>query len=99
MREGAHPAVRMDPFEGAMAFLSRRPPVGQGRCRLVLCSERMIAPFNGSTPRIDASAFVVDSAIVVGDVTIGPDASIWFHAVLRGDVERIRIGARTNVQD
>ena len=59
----------------------------------------MIAAFSGHTPRIDASAFVVDSAIVIGDVAIGPESSIWFHAVVRGDIESIRIGARTNVQD
>jgi gamma-carbonic anhydrase len=48
---------------------------------------------------VDASAFVVASAVVVGDVVVGASASVWFNAVVRGDVERIRIGARTNVQD
>ena len=50
-------------------------------------------------PRVDPAAWVADSAVVVGDVVIGPEASLWFHAVVRGDVERVRIGARTNVQD
>ena len=50
-------------------------------------------------PLVDASAWVADSAVVVGDVVIGPGSSLWFHAVVRGDVERVRIGARTNVQD
>ncbi len=59
----------------------------------------MIAPFGDRVPRIDASAFVAASAIVIGDVEIAADASLWFHAVVRGDVERVRIGARTNVQD
>ena len=59
----------------------------------------MIAPFRGHTPLIDPSAYVTDSAIVVGDVTVGPETSLWFHAVVRGDVFPIRIGARTNVQD
>jgi carbonic anhydrase/acetyltransferase-like protein (isoleucine patch superfamily) len=59
----------------------------------------MIAPFGDRVPRIDPSAFVAASAIVIGDVEIGADASLWFHAVVRGDVERVRIGARTNVQD
>ncbi len=59
----------------------------------------MIAPLGDRAPTIDPTAFIVDSAVVVGDVTIGPEASLWFHAVVRGDVERVRIGARTNVQD
>lgn len=49
--------------------------------------------------RIDASAFIAQSAVLIGDVHVGADASVWFGAVLRGDTERIRIGARTNVQD
>lgn len=59
----------------------------------------MIAPFRGVAPRIDPSAYLVESAVVIGDVTIGPETSIWFHAVVRGDVFPVRIGARTNVQD
>jgi carbonic anhydrase/acetyltransferase-like protein (isoleucine patch superfamily) len=59
----------------------------------------VIATLGDRTPRIDATAFVAESAVVVGDVVLGPDASVWFHAVVRGDVERIWIGARSNVQD
>jgi carbonic anhydrase/acetyltransferase-like protein (isoleucine patch superfamily) len=59
----------------------------------------VIVPFGDRRPAIDPTAFVVDSAIVVGDVAIGPEASVWFGVVARGDVERIRIGARSNVQD
>jgi len=59
----------------------------------------MIAAFDGRAPRLDPTAFVVDSAIVIGGVTIGPESSVWFHAVVRGDIEAIGIGARTNVQD
>ncbi len=59
----------------------------------------MIASLGERRPEIHASAFVVDSAIVIGDVVLAADASIWFHAVVRGDVERIRIGARSNIQD
>jgi carbonic anhydrase/acetyltransferase-like protein (isoleucine patch superfamily) len=43
--------------------------------------------------------FVADGALVIGDVEIGEDSSVWFHTVLRGDIHRIRIGRRTNVQD
>jgi carbonic anhydrase/acetyltransferase-like protein (isoleucine patch superfamily) len=59
----------------------------------------MIASFGARAPAVDPSAFVVDSAVVVGDVVVGTEASLWFHVVVRGDVERVRIGARTNVQD
>jgi len=59
----------------------------------------MIAAFGTRQPRVDPGAFVADSAIVIGDVVVGAGASLWFHAVVRGDVERVRIGAGTNVQD
>jgi carbonic anhydrase/acetyltransferase-like protein (isoleucine patch superfamily) len=59
----------------------------------------MIAPYAGRAPRLDPSAFVVDNATVIGDVVIGPESSIWFGAVVRGDIHPIRIGARSNVQD
>jgi carbonic anhydrase/acetyltransferase-like protein (isoleucine patch superfamily) len=59
----------------------------------------MIVPFNGVSPRIDASAFVHSSAHVVGDVEVGAESSLWFNVVARGDVHRIHIGSRTNVQD
>jgi len=59
----------------------------------------MIAPFGDKRPSIDPTAFVVDSAVVIGDVVLGPEASLWYHAVVRGDVERVRIGPRTNIQD
>jgi carbonic anhydrase/acetyltransferase-like protein (isoleucine patch superfamily) len=48
---------------------------------------------------VDASAFVAKSALLAGDVHVGPAASVWFGAVIRGDSEPIRIGARTNIQD
>lgn len=53
----------------------------------------------GKTPRIDPTAFVAPGAKLIGDIEIGPEASIWYNCVLRGDVNRIRIGARTNIQD
>jgi carbonic anhydrase/acetyltransferase-like protein (isoleucine patch superfamily) len=55
--------------------------------------------FGGKTPRIDPRAFVAPGARLIGDVEVGPEASIWYNCVLRGDVNRIRIGARTNIQD
>jgi carbonic anhydrase/acetyltransferase-like protein (isoleucine patch superfamily) len=59
----------------------------------------MIAPIGERRPQIDPTAFVVEAAVIIGDVALGAAASVWFHAVIRGDVERVRIGARTNVQD
>ena len=59
----------------------------------------MIMPFKNSTPRIHESAFVTEDAIVIGDVEIGEEASIWFGSIVRGDVNYIRIGDRTNIQD
>jgi len=55
--------------------------------------------FGGKSPRIDPAAFVAPGAQLIGDIEIGPEASIWYNCVLRGDVNRIRIGARTNIQD
>jgi carbonic anhydrase/acetyltransferase-like protein (isoleucine patch superfamily) len=59
----------------------------------------MIRPFQGIVPRVGSRVFVADSALVLGDVEIGDDSSIWFNCVVRGDVNWIRIGARANVQD
>lgn len=59
----------------------------------------MIISFQNVQPKIHASAFVAENATIIGDVEIGEDSSVWFNAVLRGDVNFIRIGARTNVQD
>ena len=59
----------------------------------------LIKPHHGKSPRIDASAFVAENAVIIGDVEIGPKASIWYGVVLRGDTNAIRIGAGTNVQD
>ncbi len=58
-----------------------------------------ILSFFGKAPRIHDSAFVAPGARIIGDVEIGPDASIWYNCVLRGDINRIVIGARTNLQD
>jgi carbonic anhydrase/acetyltransferase-like protein (isoleucine patch superfamily) len=59
----------------------------------------VIHAFRGILPSIDRSAFVVESAEIIGDVTIGKDSSVWFNAVIRGDVNAVRIGERTNIQD
>lgn len=59
----------------------------------------MIRPYRGTTPTVAPSVFVAESAEIIGDVVIGEDSSVWFHAVVRGDVNFIRIGSRTNIQD
>jgi carbonic anhydrase/acetyltransferase-like protein (isoleucine patch superfamily) len=59
----------------------------------------MIQIFAGKTPQIGRNVFIAPTAIVIGDVEIGDGASIWYGAVLRGDMEPIRIGASTNIQD
>ncbi|MBV9216002.1 MAG: gamma carbonic anhydrase family protein, partial [Acidobacteria bacterium] len=59
----------------------------------------MIRDFKNTSPSVHPTAFVTDDAIVIGDVEIGEDSSVWFGSVVRGDVNYIRIGARTNVQD
>lgn len=59
----------------------------------------MIIEYRGKRPRIAASAFVAPTAVIIGDVEIGDEASIWFGTIIRGDNGPIRIGARANVQD
>jgi carbonic anhydrase/acetyltransferase-like protein (isoleucine patch superfamily) len=59
----------------------------------------MIRPFGGVHPQIHESAFVEESAQVIGDVRIGEESSIWFNSVVRGDIYYIRLGNRTNIQD
>ena len=59
----------------------------------------MIRPFNERTPVIDPSAYVDQSAQIIGDVVVGRESSVWMNVVIRGDVNHIRIGARSNIQD
>lgn len=59
----------------------------------------MIRIYQGIKPTVPKSAFVEDTAVIVGDVVLGEESSVWFNSVVRGDVHYIRIGHRTNVQD
>ena len=59
----------------------------------------MLRPFRNVVPTIDPSAYVDESAQVIGDVVLGPESSIWLNAVVRGDVNYIRIGPQSNLQD
>jgi carbonic anhydrase/acetyltransferase-like protein (isoleucine patch superfamily) len=59
----------------------------------------MIRSYQGKTPSIPASCYIDPSAQVIGDVVLGQQSSVWMNAVIRGDVNAIRIGAQTNIQD
>jgi carbonic anhydrase/acetyltransferase-like protein (isoleucine patch superfamily) len=59
----------------------------------------LILPVQGKHPQIPADCYVADNATIVGDVTLGAQCTVWFNAVIRGDVNAIRIGDKTNVQD
>ena len=58
-----------------------------------------LAAINGKAPRIHSSAFIAPGCRIIGDVEIGPDASVWYNCVIRADVHRVVIGARSNIQD
>ena len=59
----------------------------------------MLRPFRGILPQVDNSVYIDQSAQVIGDVHIGADSSVWMNVVIRGDVNTIRIGRRSNIQD
>jgi carbonic anhydrase/acetyltransferase-like protein (isoleucine patch superfamily) len=59
----------------------------------------VLRPYRGQLPRVHPTAFIDDSAQVIGDVEIGEESSVWMCAVVRGDVHWIRIGRRSNIQD
>ena len=58
-----------------------------------------IRPFEGKSPQVSPSAWIDDTAVVIGDVSLGAGASVWPQCVVRGDIHRIEIGAETNIQD
>lgn len=58
-----------------------------------------ILSMNGKSPQIDESAFIAPGCRIIGDVTIGPQSSVWYNCVIRAEVNRIVIGARSNIQD
>lgn len=62
-------------------------------------AQPIILPYSGVLPRIHADAWIAPGAVIIGDVEIGKDSNIWFGCVIRGDVQSIRIGERTNIQD
>ena len=59
----------------------------------------LLKPVNGKSPKIGKDCFIAENATIVGDVTVGSQCSVWFNAVLRGDVHYIKIGNKVNIQD
>ncbi len=59
----------------------------------------VILTINGKKPRIHPSCFIAETAVIIGDVEIGEESSVWFNAVLRGDNNKIKIGKKVNIQD
>ncbi|RUM61683.1 MAG: gamma carbonic anhydrase family protein [Persephonella sp.] len=59
----------------------------------------IIKSYKGKYPKIGKNVFIAENAVIIGDVEIGDDCSIWYNTVIRGDVNYIRIGERTNIQD
>ena len=64
-----------------------------------LSEEGKLLPHDGTSPEVAETAWIAPGAYVIGDVHLGEESSVWYGAVLRGDTEPIRVGARTNVQD
>lgn len=75
------------------------PASHPSRGSLELSRQPDIRPYRGKHPQIAASAYIDPAAVIIGDVVIGEDSSVWPCTVIRGDVHYIRIGARTNIQD
>jgi gamma-carbonic anhydrase len=61
--------------------------------------ERQVIPYRGVSPRLHSTVFIAPGAYIIGNVTIGENSSVWFNAVIRGDVHYIEIGAGVNIQD
>ncbi|QJX45929.1 gamma carbonic anhydrase family protein [Hymenobacter taeanensis] len=59
----------------------------------------LILPVRGNTPQLGPNCFLADNATLVGEVMLGADCTVWFNAVVRGDVNSIRVGDKTNIQD
>jgi carbonic anhydrase/acetyltransferase-like protein (isoleucine patch superfamily) len=68
-------------------------------CIINLISMAVILPVKGISPKLGENCFVAPNATIVGDVVMGNDCSVWFNAVVRGDVNSIRIGNKVNIQD
>jgi len=92
-------AVNADGEGSSALALNTRPRSGRYAEAMPIDPDASIRSHNGISPRIHDTAFVAAGARIIGDVEIGPQASIWYNCVLRGDLNRIVIGARSNIQD
>src|ERR1700726_5089689 len=78
---------------------NQNPSPNPARGSLELTRQPDIRPYRGKHPQIAATAYIDPAAVIIGDVVIGEDSSVWPMTVVRGDVHSIRIGSRTNIQD
>src|SRR5271167_4585436 len=85
--------------EDQSTMSNQNPSPNSVRGSLELGRQPDIRPYRGKHPQIAASAYIDPAAVIIGDVVIGEDSSVWPCTVIRGDVHHIRIGARTNIQD
>jgi carbonic anhydrase/acetyltransferase-like protein (isoleucine patch superfamily) len=91
--------VRLGPWNRLHAAQRRLVAVHDKTGSTADIESLMFIEYRGKKPSVDPSAFVAPTAVLIGDVHVGPESSIWFGAILRGDNGAIRIGARTSVQD
>src|SRR5271154_6671922 len=84
---------------GQSTMSNQNPSPSPARGSVELGRQPDIRPYRGKRPQIAASAYIDPAAVIIGDVVIGEDSSVWPCTVIRGDVHHIRIGARTNIQD
>ena len=66
---------------------------------MTIMTQAVILPYKGIVPKLAEGVFIASGGVVIGDVELGRDTNIWFNTVVRGDVNRIRVGERTNIQD
>jgi len=78
---------------------SQKPEAGSQLNSIFRLLKIMIKSFQNIAPKIHETAFIAENAVIIGDVEIGERASVWYNCVLRGDVNHIRIGAGSNIQD
>ena len=97
--------ISLQRSETDIPLLTKRVLAPKDRCGITIIEATyaihhlMIKIFRDKEPKIHETAFVTDDAIVIGDVEIGAESSIWFGSIIRGDVNYVRIGERTNIQD
>src|SRR3984957_6500421 len=84
---------------GQSTMSDQNPGSNPARGSLELTRQTDIRPYRGKHPQIASSAYIDPAAVIIGDVVIGEDSSVWPCTVIRGDVHHIRIGGRTNIQD